>query len=157
MPMTPDMGPYDRPIQDLERQARDLEVQARDIGRKLSRLHGILSNLRDLAAAERRASLTVQSPEAQSNGQPSLPPPIGLEPPRHAASSYQKGDIIKMVLAALEEHPGMRSSELGDLLKDKVTTGTKNPRKLIINAVSYLASTKRVRKQPKGGWEVIRP
>ena len=152
--MNSDAGPYDRPIQDLERQARDLEIQSRDIGRKLARLNGALSTLRDLAAAERRASLPVQTP---SNGQPSLPPPVG-ELPRYAApSSYQKGDIVKMVMAALEEHPGIRSSALGDLLKDKVTTGTKNPRKLIINAVSYLASTNRVRKLPQGGWEVIKP
>jgi len=156
-----DSGPYDRPIQDLERQARDLEGQARDIGRKLSKLNGALTTLRELAANERRPPLPVGPVElAPTNGRV----PLALEaedepasPYQGNADSYQKGDIIKLVLDALVEHPGMRSSQLGDLLKDRVTSSAKNPRKLIINAVSYLASTHRVRKTDQGGWELMNP
>jgi hypothetical protein len=148
-------GPYDRPIQDLERQSRDLEGQARDLGRMLAKLNSALVTLRELAATDKRASLPVGPVEQMLV---SVRPPVALESDdsAYASGSYQKGDIIKLVIAALEQQPGMRSSQLGDLLKDKVTSGAKNPRKLIINAVSYLAATHRVRKTDKGGWELIR-
>lgn len=151
-----DDGPYDRPIQDLERQARDLEGQARDIGRQLAKLNGALATLRDLAATDRSASLPVGPVEpAPTNGRPLMA--LEAEDSAYSSGSYQKGDIIKLVISALEEHHGMRSSQLGDLLKDRVTSGAKNPRKLIINAVSYLAATHRVRKTGQGGWELIKP
>jgi hypothetical protein len=156
-----DSGPYDRPIQDLERQARDLEAQARDVGRKLAKLNSALATLRDLAATERHPALPAgPGLPASMNGRT----PLTLEPEDQAPDSYQrggdayqKGDIIKLVITTLGEHPGMRSSQLGDMLKDRVTSSAKNPRKLIINAVSYLASTHRVRKTEQGGWELINP
>jgi hypothetical protein len=61
---------------------------------------------------------------------------------------------LRLVLRAVEAHPGLRSSQLGDLLKDQVTSSAKNPRKLILNAVGYLASRGAVEKAASGGWVV---
>lgn len=152
----PTVGPYDRAIQDVENQARDLEVQARDIGRRLAKLNEVIASLRELASEDSRARLPAQPVE------PSAPSSNGarafaLEAERSAniPSSYQKGDIVRLVEEALEAHPGLRSSQLGDLLKDRVTSGAKNPRKLILSAVSYLASRHRVRRSDTGGWELV--
>jgi hypothetical protein len=140
---TPVSSNYDGAIHDLEAEAKELERQAQDIQRELEKVRSVLAGLRDIACHSRLTSAITDSPYRA----PLVLEPQGEQPPS------QRGDIPNLVIAVLRDQPGMRSSALADLLKGRITTNARNPRKLVLNAVSYLASKHRIQRDAtSGGW-----
>lgn len=137
--MIDQLNQYDSVVQDLDREVRALEARA-------AKLRRVINDLREIARearTEARAQRAIPSPQAQldleENGDSPTP-------------KYQRGDTTKLVLKTIAENKGITSTALGDKLKDQVNSAAKHPRRLIINAVGYLYSKGRVRKDASGGW-----
>lgn len=132
---------YERSIQDLEREARDLE-------RRIAKVRSVIVGLREIVAEEKRGGPRSAAPREEAA-------PLRLEIEATDEPIHKKGDTTRLILDTLKAKPGLTSSQLGDLLKDEVTSKAKSPRRLILNAVGYLYSKDRVRKNAAGGWEIV--
>lgn len=139
--MSERLNQYDTVVQDLDREARALEDRA-------AKLRRVINDLREIAREARsdtRAQRALPTPQPQ----------LGFEENGDAAApKYQRGDTTKLVLKTITENRGITSTALGDKLKNKVNSTAKYPRRLIINAVGYLYSKGKVKKDASGGWVI---
>lgn len=146
-----DTRTYKRIIADAEREVAELESRLQEARASLAWLRRRAAE----ASGVTPSPTTVVTGVAISNGHAldvtaSAGPSRAVEVPARKAKP-QRGQTAAIIVAGVQENPGLTSSELARLLESRVTASeARNKRKLIHSTLGYLLINARLVKDANG-------